>query len=288
MRRGEVTVKAWSAAIALLLSALVGLPALSAPPFVVDRAGLFSSEAVREAEAKLLEVERRTGKTVRVETLPALPPGRSATEEAAQRFRELRLNGVLVLVARRERAIAIQVGRFTAEQLTPDERRAVLERMRSRFRARDFNGGLREAVDSLSRALLDSSSASPAEPLRRWFPLLLAVAGAVLLYLALRRTFEPEPTHPPQSAEHPVSPGSGWGGFGGGLLGGLFGAWLGHALLGGPRTSEPPPPLQGSEVGWTQDDAGLPADSGEAVIWGEPGADLEVSADVGDADATQW
>jgi uncharacterized membrane protein YgcG len=275
----------------LLLTTVLRPAATAQPTFVVDEAHLFSQNAIRRAEERLRLIHERTGKTVRIVTLETLPAGTTLDGEAQRRFRAERINGVLVLIARRERGIAVRVGRYTAQVFGAQERRALLDLLRRRFRAGEYDAGLREAVAFMERVLTSAaperSTPAPASgPRWNWLvPILLAMGGALVLGLILRRLSESQA--PPAQEGAPAVPqptASPWGGFLGGVLGGLFGSWLGHVLW-GPRGIEGPPPSPPSPTWQTDDTLAPEGDVGESVTWDDAGADLP---DTGDVDSGQW
>lgn len=267
-----------------VLLVLAALPVAARAAFVTDDAHLFSPDAVRRAEARFEEVYARTGKTVRIITVEALPAGSTLDAEAQRLFRAERINGVLVLIARRERGIAVRVGRYTAQAFGPAERGALLALLRRRFRAGEYDAGLEEAAAFIARMLLRAPAGSPAAPStpaprQNWLlPILLIAGGALVLGLILRKLSEPRAPDRAESAP-PASPpvASPWGGFLGGMLGGLFGSWIGHNLW-GPREVERP----ASPPTWQADDTlAAGEDVGESTTWDQ-------APDVGDGDSTQW
>lgn len=276
----------------LLLSVTVSyLAALAQSVHITDEAHLFSPDAVRRAEEQLRLVFERTGKTVRIVTVETLPPGTTVDGEAQRRFRTERINGLLVLIARRERAIAVRVGRYTAQVFGPAERRAVLDLLRRRFRVGEYDVGLLEAVAYIGRVLTSAapsrSAPAPASgPRWGWLvPVLLAAGGALVLGLLVRRLSESQAPPTQEAPPAPPPAASPWGGFLGGVLGGLFGSWLGQTVW-GPREVERPTPPPPSPP-WQADDTLVPeGDVGESVTWDDAGTpDLP---EPGDVDSTQW
>ncbi len=119
---------------------------------VTDLAELMSAAAVARLEADLERLERETGAQVAVLTVPSL--GVVPIEDAAIRVAEAwRLgraaedDGVLLLIARDERRIRIEVGYGLEPVLTDAESGRIIDNvLRPAFRAGDFAGGIERAV----------------------------------------------------------------------------------------------------------------------------------------------
>jgi uncharacterized protein len=138
--------------------------ALDVPPLerrVTDLAGLFSLEAASEMDYRLQILEEETGAQVAVLAIPNLEG--QALEDFSMRVVEAwklggrdRDNGVLVLIARDDRKIRIEVG-YGLEGVLPDILcgRIIDNAMKPAFRQGDFSGGTVRAVeliDGLVRA----------------------------------------------------------------------------------------------------------------------------------------
>ncbi len=88
-------------AIPLLLLAASAAPALGD---VRDKAGLFSPEAVKKANAELARIERETGAPATIETVTSLD-GSSIDEALAQRGRQEGVHGLFVLISKQPHKI---------------------------------------------------------------------------------------------------------------------------------------------------------------------------------------
>lgn len=151
--------RCWSSflAFAVLLLALPALaqslPALTGR--VVDNAGLIDDAAERTLVATLAAFEERSSDQIVVATIPSL--GSEAIEPFANRlFRHWQLgqtgenNGILLLVARDDRQMRIEVGYGLEGTLTDLHSRLIIENtMVPAFRAGDFTGGIVRAVDDI-------------------------------------------------------------------------------------------------------------------------------------------
>ncbi len=199
--------RSWSAWLALfwlaLLSAtagaadLVQLPNLSAR--VTDLTGALDETQRGRLEAQLAAIDRSGRAQIAVLMLPTTQP--EAIEQFGIRLAEAWKtghkgvdNGVIVIVAKDDRKMRIEVG-YGLEGSIPDAvaKRIVAERMAPLFKQGDFFGGLRAAIEGLDKASGGSGSAAPAEApsgsgakkgaedtdLMTWL-MVAAVAGGVL------------------------------------------------------------------------------------------------------------
>jgi uncharacterized protein len=134
-----------------------GFPALTGR--VVDRAELLDPAQEAAIEARLAAHEAKSSDQVVVATIPTL--GGAVLEDYANRlFRHWGLgqagenNGVLLLVARDDRKIRIEVGYGLEGALTDAAARIIIENaMVPAFRAGDFAGGISEAADLIVSVL---------------------------------------------------------------------------------------------------------------------------------------
>lgn len=122
---------------------------------VTDNAEILSPEARERLTRKLQAHEERSGNQVVVLTVPTL--GGAAPEEYALAVfagwklgQKGRNNGVLVLIAPRERRMRIEVG-YGLEAVLPDilAGRIVRDRMTPRFTAGDYDGGVEDGVEAV-------------------------------------------------------------------------------------------------------------------------------------------
>src|SRR5690606_28689680 len=155
-----------TAVCALLLFALLAaaLPALaqSLPALtgrVVDNAGMIDAATEAALVQKLAAFEQKSSDQIVVATIPDL--GGEAIEPYANRlFRHWGLgqagedNGILLLVARDDRRMRIEVGYGLEGTLTDLHAKLIIENtMTPAFRAGDFAGGISAAVDDIVTVL---------------------------------------------------------------------------------------------------------------------------------------
>ena len=167
---GRRRTRAALAALALLLAgtslAAVEVPFLSAR--VNDTARMLSDEQRQRVETILTELEQTTGAQGAVLTIDTLDG--EPIEDFALRVAETwklgqkgKDNGVLVLIARDDRKMRIEVGYGLEGALTDALSSRILDEiMRPRFRAGDFGGGIEAAADAIARTIR-GEQALPAE-----------------------------------------------------------------------------------------------------------------------------
>jgi len=190
------------------------VPALSGR--VVDTTGTLDAAQGAALEAQLAAIEERHGSQVAVLVVPTTDPEpiEAYAIRVAEQWKLGRADvddGVLLLVAMRDRRMRIEVG-YGLEGAIPDAiaKRIIAEQMAPRFRAGDFAGGIAGAVDSIGRAIAGEGLPPPAAGAARgsdaggtdWLSLLLFIAFAGFM---LTRMFG-------------VLPGALIGGAGGGFL----------------------------------------------------------------------
>ncbi len=136
---------------------LVSLPALTAR--ITDLTATLDPTQRGRLEAQLAAIERNRGAQVAVLILPSTQP--EAIEQFGIRLAEAWKighkgadNGVIVIVAKDDRKMRIEVG-YGLEGAIPDAiaSRIIRERMAPRFKQGDFFGGIAEALTTLEAAL---------------------------------------------------------------------------------------------------------------------------------------
>jgi uncharacterized protein len=177
-----------AAALVLMLAepavrAAKQVPALAAR--VNDLAGMIPPPARERIEARLADLERRTGAQVAVLTVESLD-GDTIEALAERVFRTWGLgrrgvdDGALLVVARRERRMRIETGYGLEERLTDLRSREILDgSVRPHFRDGNFAAGIEAGVDAIARTI----EGAPLPPPRRarphgfgspWGPVLFA------------------------------------------------------------------------------------------------------------------
>ena len=148
-------------------AALVPVPALNAR--VTDLTATLDATQRGRLEAQLAAIDRAGRGQIAVLLLPTTQP--ETIEQFGIRLAEAWKighkgadNGVIVIVAKNDRKMRIEVG-YGLEGSIPDAvaKRVVAERMAPAFKQGDFFGGLRAAVEGLDQAIGGPASAEPAE-----------------------------------------------------------------------------------------------------------------------------
>lgn len=159
MRRLSSILATCFALVAAAFAAGAAPPAV--PPLtgrVNDTAGMLSPAAAAELEARLADVERESSHQIVVLTVPSLQ-GESIEQLGLRVAEAWRLghkgldNGVLLLVARDDRRVRIEVG-YGLEGVLPDAlaARIIRNEITPRFRAGRMDEGIRAGVDAISAA----------------------------------------------------------------------------------------------------------------------------------------
>ena len=208
----------------------------SYPPLtgrVVDNASAISPAVRQQLEAKLGELEAKSGIQLVVATLPSLG-GAEIEPYANGLFRFWKLgeakanNGVLLLVAPTERRVRIEVGYGEEGTLTDALSKVIITNaMVPRFKTGDFQGGIVRGVDDIIAVLTTDSSEWQKRPTLREdrtddtfaaiLPFLIfAIVIFVLWRSARRGGLGGAWMLPPMGGGWGGSGGFGGGGFGGG------------------------------------------------------------------------
>jgi len=175
--------------------------ALDVPPLAArinDHAHLLRSATVQQLERDLAALEQRDSTQIVVVTIASLA-GDTIEEFGIRTAESWRIgqrgndNGVILLVAKNEKKIRIEVGRglegiltdYLASQIIRNE-------MAPKFRANDFDGGIQAGVAALVKAVAGEYVAKPAKmrPVHRGpapLTLLLVVVAACLFAGSLSR-----------------------------------------------------------------------------------------------------
>jgi uncharacterized protein len=199
----------WLALVGLWLTLVVCLPAwadLPVPPLkarVTDLTGTLSTDQLAALEQTLAGLEAKKGSQIAVLIVPTTRP--EPIEVYSLRVAETwKLgrrgvdDGLLLLVAKDDRALRIEVG-YGLEGVVPDAvaKRVISEIIVPRFRQGDFYGGIRAGVERLIQVIegeplpppRKTSGRAIAEYGEDW--LFLGFAAAVVLGGVMRALFGP-------------------------------------------------------------------------------------------------
>jgi uncharacterized protein len=252
---GLARAAAFALAFFLCLSALalaVDFPALSGR--VVDQAGVMTAESRSDVEAKLKDLEEKSGIQLVVATVKSLR-GSDIETYANQLFRFWKLgeakknNGVLLLVAPSEHKVRIEVG-YGLEGTLTDALSSVIiaSAIIPRLKTGDFSGGIERGVDGIISVLSGDKSEwqqkarvrseGSAGDFNKLFPLLFFGLLIFFIWYLIRHA------NGPGGRGGPGGPG-GRGGYGGpvflpydgGSWGGSSGGGFGGGFSGGGGSS---------------------------------------------------
>ena len=148
--------------LVLLLGLPLGLGALDVPPLkahVNDYARMFSGGTVQEMERLLTDFEAAESTQIVVLTIPTLA-GENLEEYSIKVAETWKIglkkidSGVILLIARDEKKIRIEVGRGLEGKLTDlTSGRIIRSDITPRFKAGDFDGGLKRGLLAITSAV---------------------------------------------------------------------------------------------------------------------------------------
>jgi len=165
-----VVLSAWG----LVAAEVIEVPYLTSR--VMDEANLLPEAAETELEARLGRFEAETGHQLAVLTVPNL--GGEPIEDYSMRVVETwklgraeEDDGVLLLVARDDRQMRLEVGYGLEGRLTDMGSRRILDHVVApRFRDGDFAGGVSAGADAVMAVLQDEGAETPVDPLAGRYP----------------------------------------------------------------------------------------------------------------------
>jgi uncharacterized protein len=223
--------------------------ALDFPPLtgrVVDQAGVMTVQSRSDVEAKLKDLEDKSGIQLVVATVKSLQ-GSDIETYANELFRSWKLgemqknNGVLLLVAPAEHKVRIEVG-YGLEGTLTDALSSVIisSAIIPRFKVNDFSGGIERGVDGIVSVLSgDSADWQPKVDVRpegasadfdKLFPILFFLLVVFICWYLIHNANGPGSGGNVRRSGRTIfvpyggpTWGSGWGGGSGGFGGGFSG-----------------------------------------------------------------
>lgn len=205
--------------------------------FVNDFASLYSSSFRRILEENLTNFKNQTGAEIAVVTIPTLS-GETIETYAVKLFENWKIgrkdldNGLLLLIAKEDREVRIEVG-YGVEQYVTDGRAGeiIRNKMAPAFKSNEYEGGTLSAVTQLEEYIANKNIAPVAEKKSNdddgafvFFLLPILYIGGTYLVSYLGRTKEIWPG---------AVLGAVFGGIGGLFFAAFFGFLFGAVLLGG-------------------------------------------------------
>ena len=202
-RRSVTGLRLAVAAAALLWFAVAAVaqtfPALTGR--IVDQANVISADARRTIEPKLVDLETKSGIQLVVATVNSLE-GQEIEPYANALFRKWQLgektknNGVLLLIAPKERRVRIEVGYGLEGTLTDALSKVIIvNAITPRFKAGDFSDGILRGVDDIITVLTTDASEwekrpslrldnQPASDPINWVIILIVIVVIILLFVS--------------------------------------------------------------------------------------------------------
>ena len=161
-------------AFALLVSPLAALADDAAIPtltrHVTDLTGTLSAEQVDQLDGRLVALEKAKGAQVVVLMVPTTQPDdlESYSLSVAEKNKVGRKgtdDGVLVLLAKNDRRVRIEVG-YGLEGALPDAiaSRIIREYMAPKLRTNDYYGGITEALNAITQIVQGEALPPPVNP----------------------------------------------------------------------------------------------------------------------------
>ena len=244
--------RAGVALAALFLWAVLALAGPSFPELtgrIVDAADVIPQATRAALEPKLEALETKSGIQLVVATVKSLE-GQAIEPYANELFRHWKLgeatknNGVLLLIAPRERKVRIEVGYGLEGTLTDALSKIVIANaMAPRFKAGDFGGGVERGVDDVITILTTDAAEWQKRPQVREEPssfdqLLPLLIFGLVIFIIVRSMAGPRRMGPGSSmGGGPIiflpPGGGGWGSGAGGFGGGGFSGGGGSSGGGG-------------------------------------------------------
>jgi len=165
---GALPAKTMTLALCVALALVAGAAlALTFPPLngrIVDQANIIPQQTREALEPKLVELEQKSGIQLVVATVNSLE-GQEIEPYANELFRFWKLgeknrnNGVLLLIAPKERRVRIEVG-YGLEGTLTDALSAVIiaNAITPRFKTGDYSGGITRGVEDIITVLTTDAS----------------------------------------------------------------------------------------------------------------------------------
>jgi len=160
------------AALALLVGLVVVQNGLAVAPEIKDEAKFFSADAIKKANKQIREIERKFGKDLLIETLPAVPADQAAKvkamspEEREKFFRNWAVdraeaavvNGVYIMIVKDPAHLEIEISSKARASFSKEEFDKLRSALLGKFRNKQFDEGLQEAVRLVEERFAETTS----------------------------------------------------------------------------------------------------------------------------------
>ncbi len=124
---------------------------------VIDPIQFFTKDAIQSANQKIQEIKSKTGKEFVLETIETTEPT-DPSSFAMDRAKSLKVNGVYVLISKKDKKIEIKVGNKTKSVFTANDSSNLKSKLIESFKTKNFDSGLENAVSYYSSVLLSANS----------------------------------------------------------------------------------------------------------------------------------
>lgn len=266
---------------------------------VVDTAGMFSSSAIQSANQRLEDVKRKSGKELVIETIEEVGQA-DANALAIEKAKARKVNGVYVLISKKDRKLKVEVGNNTLQVFGDFERSTLRSKITEEFKSKNFDAGLTSSVEYFA-GVMDSAVASKRTsnsmqkmeaPFRTnqstgGIPWMTIIIFAVIAFIAFKLITSLMSSNRGNAGNmnQPYGVGGGYGNSGPGfmstfltgMLGAAAGSWLydkftGHdsGLYGNDHSNYDS--YRGNGESWMNSDSDYSGDSSDSG-WGDSGGD---------------
>ncbi|MGE3724207.1 MAG: YgcG family protein [Candidatus Sericytochromatia bacterium] len=154
--------------LCLLVLLVIAAPAWGLDPLpepvglVNDGAQVFQHP--QDLETRLVQLEKKTGVEMAIVTLPRLPQNERLEAYSTRLFNQWGIgkkheqNGLLFLLAFKERKMRLEVGSGLKVQLPDAQAQQILDQtVKPKFKSKDFDGGLQAALSQIEKRLTPKS-----------------------------------------------------------------------------------------------------------------------------------
>lgn len=135
----------WLLALPLVMAASIGSAQASS---IRDNAGMFSREAVRQAQSTLDAIERSSQLNVNVETIDSLE-GDSIDNVSLRHAKRLGGEGLFILVAKKEHKIDVRSSTHYSRAFPAERRQTIQQSFINEFKRGSFDQGLIKGTETL-------------------------------------------------------------------------------------------------------------------------------------------
>jgi uncharacterized protein len=122
-----------------------------------DKAGLFSPEAVKKAEADLDRIEKEYSVPIAIETIDSLE-GRSIEDVLPEHAKAADVKGLYVLISKKDHKIEVDSYKTYTKYLTRPRRVSIRDTFTHEFKAGSYDAGLAKGLDKIDSTLSEAKA----------------------------------------------------------------------------------------------------------------------------------